>query len=66
MHPQLEKKNLLKILQNKELDNNQTRFAVVHKWRHGFRGEGVSRILWQQYRSLSNEMRDDGGRGCQK
>ena len=23
--------------------------GVVHKWRQGLRGEGVSRILWQQY-----------------
>ncbi len=29
-------------------------------------GEGVSRILWQQYLSLCTKKRDDGGRECQK
>ncbi len=24
----------------------------VHKWLHGLRGEGVSRILWQQYNNF--------------
>ncbi len=40
--------------------------VVVHKWRHGFRGEGVSRILWQQHLSLITKKRGDGGAGVSK
>jgi hypothetical protein len=36
--------------------------TYIHKWRHSPRGEGASRILWQQYLSHSTKMRDDGGR----
>ncbi len=40
--------------------------GAVHKWRHGLRGEGVSRYLWQQYYSLINEKGWWWGEGCQE